>query len=190
MRKYTALTALLVAGLAALSVAGCASKTTVESDLGIKGSPDWVNKGTNILNDKDGRLFHGVGSASPMGDMALQQATADDRARAEVARIFSSYMDVLSQDYQSATRTDGGPAASEEAVSRQIKNVTQQNLAGARIIGRWRDKKTNIIYSIAELDLKHVKNTVAGASDMNENVRRFIAKNAENVFDRLSKEKP
>ncbi len=178
-------------GMVALTVlAACSTKTTVESDLGIKGAPDWVNKGTNILNDKDGRLFHGVGSASPMGDMALQQATADDRARAEVARIFSSYMDVLSQDYQSATRSDGGQAASEEAVSRQIKNVTQQNLAGAKIIGRWRDKKTNIIYSIAELDLKHVKNTVAGASDMNENVRRFIAKNAENVFDRLSKEKP
>jgi hypothetical protein len=31
---------------------------------------------------------------------------------------------------------------------------------------------------------------VAGANDMNENVRRFIAKNAENVFDRMSKEKP
>lgn len=180
----------LAFGLTALLLGACASKTTVESDLGIKGAPDWVNKGTNILNDKDGRLFHGVGSASPMNDMALQQSTADDRARAEVARVFSSFMDVVSQDYQAATRSDGGQAASEEAVSRQVKNVTKQNLAGAKIIGRWRDKKTNIIYSISELDLKHVKNTVAGAGDMNENMRNYIAKNAENVFDRMSKEKP
>ncbi|UCH53904.1 MAG: hypothetical protein JSW09_03695 [Pseudomonadota bacterium] len=174
---------------AALALGACASKTTVESDLGLKGAPDWVNKGTNILNDKDGRLFHGVGSASPMPDMALQQATADDRARAEVARIFSSYMDVVSNDYQAATRSDGGPAASEEAVSRQIKNVSQLNLAGAKVIGRWRDKKTNIIYSIAELDLKHVKNTMAGSREMNEDVKRFVAKNADNIFDRMSQEK-
>jgi hypothetical protein len=181
---------LFITAAAALVLGACAGKTTVESDLGIKGAPDWVNKGTNILNDKDGRLFHGVGSAMPMPDAALQQGTADDRARAEVARIFSSFMDVMSNDYQSATRTDGGQAATEEAVSRQIKNVTKQNLAGAKIIGRWRDKKTSIIYSIAELDLKHVKNTVGGAQDMNDSVKRFIDKNAENIFDRMAKEKP
>lgn len=173
---------------AALVVAGCAGQTKLESDLGIKGAPEWVNKGTSYVNDKDGRLFHGVGSASPMGDMTLQRATADDRARAELARIFSSYLDVVSNDYQSAARS-GDSKVSEEAVSRQIKNLSKVNLAGAKIIARWQDKKTSIVYAIAELDMKQVKSTVGAAQDMNEDARRYVESNADNIFDKVSKEK-
>ena len=54
---------LAAAALAVVLTACGGGKTIVESDLGIKGAPDWVNKGTQVLNDKDGRLFHGVGSS-------------------------------------------------------------------------------------------------------------------------------
>ncbi|HEU0189598.1 MAG TPA: hypothetical protein VFQ97_06325 [Gallionella sp.] len=176
------------------SISGCSSTTQIESNLGIKGAPDWVNKGTNILNDKDGRLFHGVGSASPMGDMALQKSAADDRARAEVARVLSSYMDVVSSDYLSSAKSGssakpGDASVTEESVSRQIKALTKVNLAGARIIGSWRDPKSNTIYSIAELDMKHVKSTLAGTRDMNDDLRRYIETSADNIFDRVTKEK-
>jgi len=172
---------------AAAMLAACSGQTQLESDLRIKGAPDWVNKGTNYVNDKDGRLFHGVGSASSMGEVTLQRATADDRARAELARIFSSYLDVVSSDYQSAARS-GDSKVSEEAVSRQIRNLSKINLAGAKIIARWQDKKTNIVYSIAELDMKQVKSTVSGAQDMNGDVRHYVESNADNIFDRLTKE--
>jgi len=173
---------------AALVIAGCASQTKLESDLGIKGAPEWVNKGTAYVNDKDGRLFHGVGSASPMGDVSLQRSTADDRARAEVARIFSSYLDVVSNDYQAAAKS-GDSRVNDESVSRQVKNLTKVNLAGSKIIARWQDKKTQIVYSIAELDMKQVKGTVGTAQDMNDNVRRYVESNADNIFDKVSKEK-
>lgn len=174
--------------LFALAISACSSTTKVESDLGLKGAPDWVNEGTNILNSKDGRLFHGVGSSSPTGDMALQKSVADDRARAEVAKILSSYMDVVSNDYMSSAKA-GGTNISEEAVSRQIKAVTKVNLTGAKIIGNWRDPKTNVIYSIAELDMKQVKNTLAGTQEMNDDLRRYIETSADNIFDRIAKEK-
>lgn len=185
---------LLLMALFALAISACSGPTKVESDLGIKGAPDWVNEGTNILNDKDGRLFHGVGSASPMGDMALQKSTADDRARAEVARILSSYMDVVSNDYLSSAKTGssataGGASVAEESVTRQIRSLTKVNLAGARIIGSWRDPRTNIIYSIAELDMKHVKSTLAGTQDMNADLKRYLETSADNIFDRVAKEK-
>jgi len=178
---------LLTLSLFALAVSACSSTTEVESDLGIKGAPDWVNQGTNILNNKDGRLFHGVGSASPMGDMALQKSVADDRARAEVARVLSTYMDVVSSDYLSAAKA-GDTSVTEEAVTRQIKALTKVNLAGAKIIGNWRDPKSNTIYSIAELDMKQVKSTLAGTQDMNENLKRYIETSADNIFDRVAKE--
>jgi hypothetical protein len=179
---------LLSIAMFTLVVSACSSTTKVESDLGLKSAPDWVNEGTNILNDKDGRLFHGVGSASQMGDMALQKSVADDRARAEVARVLSTYMDVVSNDYIAAAKA-GGENVTEESVSRQIKALTKVNLTGAKIIGSWRDTKTNIIYSIAELDMKHVKDTLAGTQEMNEDLRRYIESSADNIFDRVAKEK-
>jgi hypothetical protein len=179
---------LLTTALIALAISACSSTTQVESDLGLKGAPDWVNKGTHILNDKDGRLFHGVGSSSPMGDLALQKSAADDRARAEVARVLSSYMDVVTSDYLSSAKA-GNSSVAEEAVTRQIKSLTKVNLSGARIIGSWRDPKSNIIYSIAELDMKQVKSTLAGTQDMNDNLKRYIETSADNIFDRVAKEK-
>ncbi len=172
--------------LLTLALAACGGgKTIVESDLGIKGAPDWVNKGTATLNDRDGRLFHGVGSAPPMGDDSLQRSTADDRARAEVARIFSTYMDVVSNDYAAATGS-GTKADSDQSVSRQVKAITRVNLAGAKIIGRWKEKKSGAVYSLAELDLKHVKDTVQSTRDMNEDLRRYIQRNADNIFDKVA----
>ena len=174
---------------AAIILAACStSQTQLDSELGIKGAPDWVNKGTAYVNNKDGRLFLGVGSAAPMGDDSLQRATADDRARAEVARIFSSYLDVVSNDYQASAKS-GGNSVNEEAVSRQIKNLTKIDLAGAKIIAHWKDTKTKTLWSICELDIKAVKDNVAARHDMNEDVQRYIQSNADNIFDRVSKEK-
>ena len=190
MQSTSFIARLLFAAAAVLAIAACTSgPTKVESDLGLKGAPAWVNEGTNILNNKDGRLFHGVGSASPMGDMALQQSVADDRARAEIARVLTSYMDVVSSDYLASAKS-GDSNVNEESVSRQIKSMTQVNLSGARIIGHWRDTKTtNVIYSIAELDMNHVKQTLDATQGMNEDWKRYIETRADNVFDRVAKEK-
>ncbi|MGH9454496.1 MAG: LPP20 family lipoprotein, partial [Terriglobia bacterium] len=77
---------------AALWLAACSNRTVVPSNPGIKGAPDWVNQGSQALNDRDGRLIHGIGLAPAMNDLSLQTSTADERARAEVARVLSSFM--------------------------------------------------------------------------------------------------
>lgn len=189
MKRFTGVTRLALLALSLTLFSACSSgPTKLEGDLGISGAPDWVNEGTSVINNKEGRLFHGVGSASPMGDMALQKSTADDRARAEVARILSSYLDVASNDYLAAAKS-GNTAVNEESVSRQIRSLSKVNLSGARIIRSWRDPKTNIIYSIAELDMNQVKGTLAGVQDMNVDLKRYLETNADNIFDRVAKEK-
>jgi hypothetical protein len=168
-------------------LAACAGRTVVESDLGIKGAPDWVNEGSQALNDKDGRLFHGMGQAPAMGDAALQIATADNRARAEIARILSSYLDLAANDYAAAA-VAGETRSAVQQVSNQIRQSTQLNLSGARIIAHWKDAKTGVIYALAELDMKAVKETLALAKDMNEDARRYFESNADNLFDRFVQE--
>ncbi len=178
----------VIAVIAAVLLAGCGSKTVVESDLNIKGAPDWVNEGTQMLNDNGGRLFHGVGQAAAMGDESLQRSTADERARAEVARVLNSYLNVATKDY-SAMASRGGEQANEQSVSRQIDNLTQVNLTGAKIIGHWRDKKTQTVYAIAELDMKRTKETVEQLEAMSPGLRDFLTQKGDTIFDRLAGEK-
>lgn len=180
--KLLAITAL------ATSVTACSGTAKIESDLGIENAPDWVNQGTQVMNDKGGRYFHGVGFAAPTGDVSLQKSVADDRARAEVARVLSSYMDVVSKDYVAAAKS-GNASVNEESVSREIKNLTRVNLTGAKIIGSWRDPETKIIYSMSELDMKQVKGTLEGVQGMNSDLKRYVETQADNIFDRVAKEK-
>ncbi len=183
----TLLAVTVVIGMA-LSLMACSGKTRVESDMSIKGAPNWVNEGTHVLKTRDARLFHGVGLAPPMGDQSLQTSTADDRARAELARVLSSYMDVVSQDYSGAAGS-GEDAVFQTTVSRQIENVTHLNLAGSRIIARWRDTRTDNIYALAELDMAQVQDTVKGVQDMNTGLREHILREGGNIFDRIAEEK-
>lgn len=175
-------------------LSACSSgPTRIESDLGIKGAPDWVNEGTQAVSNKKGRLIQGVGSAPDLGDMSLQQSTADNRARAEIARVLSSYMDVTLNDYlasSSLPRGDAGEGyAADASVQQQINNLSKAVLNGSRIVGRWKDERTDVIYSFAELDLKRVQEMAAAAGTMNEGLKHYLADRGNAVFDNFVMEK-
>src|SRR3569623_2019675 len=74
MDRQTATVRMALVMGALLLLAACSSKNVVESDLHIKGAPDWVNEGTQILKTGDCRLFHGICSAPPLvGGGSLQR---------------------------------------------------------------------------------------------------------------------
>lgn len=172
--------AIVVAALMMLTA--CSGRTVVKSNLGIAGAPDWVNQGSQALDNKDQRLIHGIGSAPAMNDLSLQTSTADDRARAEVARVLSSLMRVVSQDYAAAAGM-GKDQQNETSISRQIESITNQNVSGALIIAHWRDPKNGTMWSLAELDMKNVKQLVAGSQELNAGFKDYFAAHADNLFD-------
>ena len=176
-----------IAAVVLIALAACSSRTMVESDLSISGAPDWVNEGTQALDDDGGRLFHGVGQAPVLGDESLQISTADNRARAELAEILTSYMDVVSTDYTAAAGSDGG-AVAEQAVSRQIHTLTQVNLSGSRILGHWKNEDNGDIYAVAELDLDQVQASMDAVAGMNEDLKSYIRDQGQNIFDRFKEE--
>lgn len=174
----------VVVGIAAL-LAACGGATNIESDLGIKGAPDWVNEGTQAVSDRNGRLIQGVGSAPELGDPSLQRSTADNRARAEIARVLSSYMDVALNDYQASSSAGGaaGDVAADASVQQQINSVSQVVLNGAKIVGRWKDEQNGTVYSFAELDLDRVQKLVESNRNMNEDLKEYLVNQGDAVFD-------
>lgn len=265
MPKSVMITVLIMVML--VTIAGCTIEPIqTEPVVVIAGAPEWVNKGSRIESRKEGRLFLGVSSVNPQGDLALQKSMADDSSVAEVMRVLLKYMEVVADEYISTTRY-GESSENEDAimrnidetsakqikesvarqideaiarqftqnvssqfkedisrrikaeanrqirsatssqiefsreleetianqikrsVSHQIKNTARANLSGTRIIGSWRDPRTNIIWSISELDLKNVKTTVADVKDMNVELKNFFEVNAEVIFDRIIRER-
>ena len=164
----------------ALVLGACSSKTTIESDMGLDDAPDWVNEGTQAVNDDDGRLIHGVGMAPTMGDVSLQKATADNRARAEIARVLSTYVDAVIKDYTASTGSDA-----DLNVEREIRSTTQLALSGARILGHWKDEDTGDVYAFAELDMDAVGKSLKTATALSDAFRDHYKETANANFDRF-----
>ena len=164
----------------ALVLGACSSKTTIESDMGLSDAPDWVNEGTQAVKDDDGRLIHGVGMAPAMGDVSLQKATADNRARAEIARVLSTYVDAVIKDYTAST---GGEA--DLNVERVINSTTQLALSGARILGHWKDEDSGDVYGFAELDMDAVDKSLETATYLSAAFKDHYKNNADSNFERF-----
>ena len=141
---------------------GCSNnsdQTQIESSLNLNNAPDWVNIGTQTVENDDGRLLHGVGMATVLADESLQKSVADNRALAEVARTLSNTVSTLQNELLTSN---------EEQVNAQIKREinakSQTALNGAKIIGRWKDPDSGTVYSFAELDLSDLEAAIERAA--------------------------
>ena len=147
-----------------------------------KNAPIWVVNGTNYVKASDERQFVGVSSASVMGDMALQKATADDNARAETARIISVFMNNLSHHYLAENKR----LIDEAQLLTKLESASQLIKRNTRIVSSWREKRSNTIWVSAVLDMKLVKNQMAGIAEFDEDFRLYFEATADAIFDQLS----
>ena len=153
------------------------------------GPPKWVEKGSGTYNDKDQKAFYGVGAVVGVRNEPLAWDTAENRARAEIAKTFETYTGYLMRDYSASTTAgDFTRNTEEQNVERAIKTVTTATLSGVRPIERYKDEKTNTYYVLAKLSLEDMKNSLEQARELNAQVRDFVRKNADRLFDRLEKE--
>lgn len=268
MNNLIAIKNIFAGAVLGIIITGCTIEPIREENrVVIKDAPEWVNKGSMIFGGKEGRLFIGVSSVTLQGDLALQKSIADDRSKAEVARVLLSYVNEVSNEYlsnseksgrnrihdesvlrkidESALRQINESAASQiedamtrqfkealtpqlkneisrqvkevsarkirvavsrqvdflreieedisaqikEAVAYQTKKIIKVNLAGARIVENWRDPKAHMMWTLSELDIMHVKSTVAEISDMNVDLKSYFEENAEIVFDRIIRDR-
>ncbi|MGM0563439.1 MAG: LPP20 family lipoprotein [Pseudomonadota bacterium] len=174
---------LLLMAFAALALSACGGRTTIESDLGIDGAPDWVNEGTQAVEDDDGRLIQGVGMAPAMGDFSLQRSTADNRARAEIARVLSSYIDATIEDFSAHS---GGQT--DVDIEQTLKSETRQLLSGARIVGHWKNPENGDIYAFAELDMEAVEENLKLSKSLTGAFKEYFEERGGQTFKQVVQE--
>lgn len=180
MRSQAMGTRLIGSGLVVLLLVGLAA---------CGGPPKWVEKGSGYMNDKDSKAFYGVGSVTGVRNEPLAWDAAENRARAEIAKSFETYTGYLMRDYAASTTAgDFTKNTEEQNVERAIKTVTTVTLSGVRPIDRYKDEETNTYYVLTKLSLEEMKNNMEKAKELNAQVRDFVRKNADRLFERLEKE--
>jgi len=151
--------------------------------------PEWVSKGSGAFGAEGQRVFYGVGSASGIKNASLARTTADNRARAEITKIFETYSASLMKDYMASTTAGDQSASSEEQhVEQAIKTFSASTLSGVQIVDHYNDKDTGTIYSLARLDLKAFQDNIGAMKELNSKVRDYVRQNAEKVHADLEKE--
>jgi hypothetical protein len=174
--------------IAALSAAvGCAGGPP-PSPIAVN-APEWVNKGSGAFKDSGTPIFYGVGIAQGIRNRALSVTAADDRGRAEIAKVMNSYVSVLTKDYMASTTAGAMDKSSEEQhVTQTLKNFAKFTLHGSVVVDHWKDPADGTMFSLVKLDMASVKKTLDESKELDAKMRDFVRANAEKAFDDLSAE--
>ena len=157
--------------------------------LACGGPPTWVKKGSGAYNEKSDKSFYGVGSVVGVRNEPLAWDTAENRARAEIAKTFETYTAYLMRDYAASTTAgDFSRNSEEQNVERAVKTFSAVTLNGVKPIDRYKDDKTGTFYVLTKLSLEDMKNNLDQAKELNSQVRDYVRKNADRLFERLEKE--
>ena len=184
------LTGFMVLGLAACG-GGDKEKMEGEAPANFKGIqyPDWVMKGSGAFGGEEGKVFYGVGSVTGIKNHALARTTADNRARAEIAKTFETYSASLMKDYMASTTAgDMTASAEEQHVESVIKTFSAQTLSGVQIVDHWFHPGDGTVYALGRLDLQAFTDQLDQMKELNSKVRDYVRKNAERAFMDLEQE--
>lgn len=150
--------------------------------------PDWVLRGSGAFGGEEGRVFYGVGLVSGIKNHALARTTAENRARAEIAKTFEVYSASLMKDYMASTTAGDMSASSEEQhVEQAIKTFSAVTLSGVVIANIWHHPD-GTVYALARLDLDSFTNNLDKMNELSDKVRDYVRKNADKVHMSLEDE--
>jgi phenylalanyl-tRNA synthetase beta subunit len=123
------------------------------------------------------------------GTSPLAWDTAENRSRAEIAKTFETYTAYLMRDYAASTTAgDFSRNSEEQNIERAVKTFSAVTLNGVKPMDRYKDEKSGTYYVLTKLSLEDMKNNLEQAKELNGQVRDFVRKNADRLFDRLEKE--
>ena len=146
--------------------------------------PKWVLSGGGAFTDDKGKAFYGVGSATGIKNFSLQRQIADDRARADLAKVFEVYTETLTKDYQAHTTAGSFATSTEEQNSEAaVKVVVSQTLRGVMIVDHFEVIERKELISLARLDYDAFKQNVVQA----EEFKRLPPQGREDIKERADK---
>lgn len=173
----------------ALMACGGSQPQQIQPGAPVVQYPEWVNKGSGAFGGEKGKIFYGVGSASGIRNHSLARSTSDNRARAEISKVFSVYSASLMKDYMASTTAGDFSASSEEQhVESAIKTFSANTLNGVEIVDHWIHPADGTIYALARLDMNGFLDQIDKAKELSAKVKEVVKRAAAKSFADLSAE--
>lgn len=150
-------------------------------------TPKWVKTGN--YGDQDSKAFYGIGEVMGIRNEPLAWDAAENRARAQMVKVLSTYTAYLMRDYAASTTTgELNKSAEEQHIEEATKTFAMATLNGVRPVDRYKDEQKGVYYVVVKMDLEHVKDMLTQSKELNGQMRDFVRKNADRAFERLEKE--
>jgi hypothetical protein len=150
-------------------------------------TPTWVKTGS--YTGPQAKAFYSMGEVMGIRNEPLAWDAAENRARAQMVKILSTYTAYLMRDYAASTvASDFQKTAEEQHIEEATKTFAAATLNGVRPVDRYKDEKKGIYYVVVKMELDDVKAMLMQSTDLNNQMRDFVRKNADRAFERLEKE--
>jgi hypothetical protein len=141
------------------------------------GRPRWIDRGSAAVSSPGGRAFYGVGSAEGIKNPAMLRSTAENRARAELAKVLEVFSASLMKDYATS--------AGEQATEQAVKTYASLAMSGAAIVDTY-VAPDGSLYALAKLDLEMAA-AAARAKEMGAATSHTSKVDVNDIFDRHAK---
>ena len=150
-------------------------------------TPKWVKTGTYA--GQDTKAFYGIGEVMGVHNEPLAWDAAENRARAQIVKVLSTYTAYLMRDYAASTTAgDFKKTTDEQHIEEATKTFAAATLNGVRPVDRYKDEKKGIYYVVVKMDLEDVKDMLTQSKELNSQMRDYVRQNADRAFERLEKE--
>ena len=151
-------------------------------------TPEWVTKGSGAFGGEK-QVFYAVGSKSGIKNRSLLRSAADNRARAEMQKLFETYTASLMKDYAASTTAGDFSASSEEQhVEEAVKTFAAGTLNGVQIVNHWEHPVDGTLFSLARLDLDGFMSMLDRSKELSAKVKDRVKRAAERSFADLERE--
>ena len=171
----------------AQSAAVLATACAILSLVACESTPKWVKTGS--YKPEEPKAFYSMGEVMGIRNEPLAWDAAENRARAQMVKILSTYRAYLMRDYAASTAgLDLKKTTEEQHVEVATKTFAAATLNGVRPVDRYKDEKKGIYYVVVKMELDDVKDMLMQSTELNSSMRDYVRKNADRAFERLEKE--
>ena len=138
-------------------------------------APEWTALKSGVYQDASGKaVFYGQGSVGKDEISQDRKTLSEDRARDELAKVFTSYMERLVEKI--LTSRSDIPLTDVNNV--QLRNSIEEGavtiLMEATITNHWLNPDNGKVYSMAELDLRRLTDKLESFNSITMEDRSFL----------------
>jgi hypothetical protein len=146
--------------------------------------PEWVLNPRQV----EGGDLYGVGITSGVRNKALAIKTSENRAIANIARVFEVKVEALMQDYMSSTLAEDMDSSEEQDIINAQRTLIDQSVSGIVIVNRYIDPEDGTVYVRARLDIETFEENLDKLNTISLKVKEYVKKNARQAFEELDEQ--